>query len=176
MGKQNNPSGRNGGQRKSFSGSEGRSLVERNNGRFRRSAAEIIAGIWPLAVVPPLAVSLCLQHVFAAHDGFLWRLSICAGTATAFLLNSLFTIWFYKVDKRLAEQQLRRIPEFSLHFWELFCGWPGALYAQRKYHHKWKKLSYMIVFWLYVILNVAVVVGLVFPEFPKSVWDACMSR
>ena len=164
MGKQNYPSGRNGVPRKTFSGSEERSLVKRNNGRFRRSATEIIASIWPLSFLPALLMTLCLWHLLAVQEGFLWRLSICAGIATAYLLNSLLTIWFYKVDKRLAEQQLRRIPEFSLHFWELFCGWPGALYAQKKYHHKWKKTSYMVVFWLYVVLNVTVILGVAFPE------------
>ena len=98
------------------------------------------------------------------RDAISWRVAILAGIATAFALNSLFTIWFYKTDKRQAERQLRRIPEFSLHFWEFFCGWPGALYAQKKYHHKWKKTSYMVVFWLNVVLNVAAVLGAVFPE------------
>ena len=139
-------------------------LVERNDGRFRRSAAEQVADFWPLAFVPALVVTLCLWHLFDVQEGILWRAAVFAGIAAAFVLNSLFTIWFYKSDKRQAERQLRRIPEFSLHFWELFCGWPGALYAQRKYHHKWKKTSFMIVFWLCVILNVTVVLGVAFPE------------
>ena len=96
------------------------------------------------------------------------RIAVLAGIATAFVLNSLLTIWFYKTDKLLAEQQLWRIPELSLHIWELFCGWPGALYAQKKYHHKWKKVSYMVVFWLYVVLNVAAVFAVAFPELAKS--------
>ena len=146
-----------------------RDLVERNNGRFRRSTAEMVADFWPLACLPALLVTCGLWHVFDVQDGLLWRVAILAGIATAFVLNSLFTIWFYKTDKRQAEQQLRRIPEFSLHFWELFCGWPGALYAQKKYHHKWKKTSYMVVFWLYVVLNVTIVVGLAVPEISKPV-------
>ena len=168
MVKQNYPKGRNGsnrgGRRNTMPDFERDTLVERNNGRFRRSSAELVADFWPLAFVPALVVTLCLWHLFDVREGILWRVAILAGIATAFVLNSLFTIWFYKTDKRQAERQLRRIPEFSLHFWELFCGWPGALYAQKKYHHKWKKTSYMIVFWLYVILNVAVVLGVAFPE------------
>ena len=146
-----------------------RDLVERNNGRFRRSTAELVADFWPLAVVPALVVTYVLWHIFDVQEGILWRTAVFAGIATAFVLNSLFTIWFYKVDKQQAEKQLRRIPEFSLHFWELFCGWPGALYAQKKYHHKWKKTSYMVVFWLYVVLNVTIVVGVAFPEISKPV-------
>ena len=99
------------------------------------------------------------------------RTAVSAGIATAYLLNSLFMIWFYKTDKQLAEQQLWRIRELNLHFWELFCGWPGALYVQKKYHHKWKKTSYMIVFWLCVILNLAMAICLVFPDAAKSVTE-----
>ena len=159
MVKQNYPKSRNRSDR-----GDRRDLVERNNGRFRRSTAEMVADFWPLAVVPALLVTCGLWHVFDVQEGILWRAAVFAGIATAFVLNSLFTIWFYKTDKRQAEQQLRRIPEFSLHFWELFCGWPGALYAQKKYHHKWKKTSYMVVFWVYVILNVTAVLGVAFPE------------
>ena len=135
-----------------------------SDGRFRRSTAEIIAGIWPLAILPALVVTYSLWQVFVMRNGLPERIALLAGFATAFLLNSLFTIWFYKEDKRLAEQKLRRVPEFHLHFWELFCGWPGALYAQRKYRHKWKKVSYMIFFWFYVILNLALATCLVFPD------------
>jgi len=166
--KTNYPMKRNGsnrgGRRNAMSDSERDILVERNNGRFRRSTAEMVADFWPLAVVPALLVTYGLLHCFVMQDVLSGRVAVLAGIATAFVLNSLFTVWFYKTDKRQAERQLRRIPEFSLHFWELFCGWPGALYAQKKYHHKWKKTSFMAVFWLYVVLNVAVVLGVAFPE------------
>ena len=146
-----------------------RNSGEGNNARSHRSFAEVIAGFWPLALLPALVVTFALWHFFVVRDGLPWNVAALAGIATAFVLNSLLTIWFYKEDKRLAEQQLRRIPEFCLHFWELFCGWPGALYAQKKYHHKWKKTSYMVVFWLYVVLNVLAVGCLVCPDAMRSV-------
>lgn len=130
-----------------------------------------IAAFWPLAVVPGLAVTLCMERAVGADqagNGFAARIPVLAGIATAFLLNSLLTIWFYKVDKQQAERQLRRIPEFHLHFWEVLGGWPGALIAQRKYHHKWKKTSYMIIFWLYVVLNLLAVWYLICPDAMKS--------
>ena len=168
MVKTNYPMKRNGlnrgGRRNAVSDFDRDTLRERNAGRFRRSTAEMVADFWPLAFVPALVMTYALWHIFDIREGFLWRAAVFAGIATAFVLNSLFTIWFYKVDKQQAERQLRRIPEFSLHFWELFCGWPGALYAQKKYHHKWKKTSYMAVFWLYVVLNVTAVLGVAFPE------------
>ena len=118
-----------------------------------------LAGFWPLAVIPGLGLSLYLKHPLP-------------GLALAFLLNSLLEILFYGEDKRLAERQEWRIPEAALHFWELFCGWPGALFAQACFHHKWKKLSFMIVFWLCVIVNVAAVLCILFPGEAKSLIDA----
>ena len=114
-----------------------------------------LACFWPLAVVPGLTVSLLLDQ-------------LVPGIVLAYVCNSLLTILFYREDKRLAEQQNWRIPEYYLHLWELFCGWPGALFAQGRFHHKWKKVSYMVVFWLYVILNILGVCWLIWPGTMKS--------
>ena len=141
---------------------------EGGRGKGRIPFAGWVASFWPLAIIPGLFVTLCLRHEAAAEQGGGGTGPVLAGIATAYLFNSLFTIWFYKEDKSQAERQLRRIPEFHLHFWEAFCGWPGALYAQRKYHHKWKKRSYMIVFCLYVVANVLAVGYLVCPDSMKS--------
>ena len=118
-----------------------------------------IAGFWPLAVIPGAGVSI-------------WLRQPVPGVAVAFVLNSLLEILFYREDKRLAERQEWRIPEATLHFWELFCGWPGALFAQSCFHHKWKKLPFMIVFWLCVIVNVTAVAWIVFPERMKQLVEA----
>ncbi len=128
-------------------------------GKKRLTFVSRIAGFWPLAVIPGAGVSVWLKHPLP-------------GLALAFLLNSLLEILFYREDKRLAERQEWRIPEATLHFWELCCGWPGALFAQSCFHHKWKKLSFMIVFWLCVILNVLAVAWIVFPEQMKRLVEA----
>lgn len=143
------------------------STAEHNPGNAWHSPVEKVANYWPLAILPGVFVAIFLRyfHFLFMEEGALPdRIAVLAGIATAFVLNSLFTIWFYKTDKLLAEQQEWRIPEDHLHFWELFCGWPGALYAQKKYRHKWKKTSFMVVFWLCVVLNVTVVLGAAFPE------------
>lgn len=153
-----------GGRRNAVSDSGRRSPHERTSGRSCRSSAEKVASCWPLAIIPALVVAYGLKHFHADPSGMTARGPVITGLAAAYLLNSLFTVWFYREDKRLAERQLRRIPEFHLHFWELFFGWPGALFAQRKYRHKWKKLPYMIQFWLYVLLNLALAAYLFSPE------------
>ena len=72
---------------------------------------------------------------------------------------SLATFIVYGFDKRRARKDGRRVPEKTLHLLALFGGWPGALMGQRVFFHKTQKLSYRIVFWLCVMLHLAVVGG-----------------
>ena len=133
----------------------GKGTPSRRNGGLENAKKKLpfparMACFWPLAVVPGLTVSLLLDQAIP-------------GIVLAYVCNSLLTVLFYREDKRLAEQQNWRIPEYYLHLWELLCGWPGALYAQRRFHHKWKKTSYMVVFCLYVVLNILGVCWLICP-------------
>src|SRR6187455_1139844 len=63
----------------------------------------------------------------------------------------------YGLDKRLAVNGSRRVPENTLQLLALLGGWPGALLGQRQFRHKTKKVSFLIVFWLVVVLHVAIV-------------------
>lgn len=76
----------------------------------------------------------------------------------AYLVMSFVTFCVYALDKYKAKHGMWRIPEATLHVMELCCGWPGALAAQRIIRHKSVKTSFRIVFWLMVIVNLAVVV------------------
>ena len=78
------------------------------------------------------------------------------------LALSLVAFVFYGFDKRRARNDGRRVPEKTLHLLALFGGWPGALMGQRVFRHKTQKLSYRIVFWLCVMLHLAVVAGAVY--------------
>jgi uncharacterized membrane protein YsdA (DUF1294 family) len=73
------------------------------------------------------------------------------------LVMSLASFVAYGWDKRRAVNGGRRVPESTLQLLALFGGWPGALIGQRQFHHKTKKLSFLIVFWLVVVLHVAIV-------------------
>lgn len=75
---------------------------------------------------------------------------------------SLVSFIAFGLDKRQAANGGRRIPELTLHVLAFVGGWPGALMAQRQFHHKTKKLSFRIVFWLVVILHVGIVSALVY--------------
>lgn len=69
------------------------------------------------------------------------------------LLASLVCHALYAWDKRRAQAGERRVPEKILHLWELLGGWPGAFLAQRRIRHKSSKLTYLLVFWLIVVIH-----------------------
>ncbi len=67
----------------------------------------------------------------------IWALIALGYTAVA----SLVVFALYGIDKRRAVRNrsganLRRIPERTLHLWELIGGWPGGLLARRVFSHK----------------------------------------
>ncbi len=76
----------------------------------------------------------------------------------AYLGLSLVTFLIYFKDKSAAQKGRWRTPEATLHLLALIGGWPGALIAQRMFRHKTRKTSFQVVFWITVILNVAVLV------------------
>ena len=70
---------------------------------------------------------------------------------------NLVTIIAYGIDKRAAKKKQWRVSEMQLHTLELLGGWVGAFIAQKIFHHKTKKKSYRLVFWLMLILQVILI-------------------
>ncbi|MBP5215346.1 MAG: DUF1294 domain-containing protein [Alphaproteobacteria bacterium] len=68
------------------------------------------------------------------------------------LINSV-TFIAYGVDKRAAVNGQWRVPEANLHTLEFLGGWIGAFIAQKFFHHKNKKKSYQVMFWLMLFLQ-----------------------
>lgn len=66
---------------------------------------------------------------------------------------SLLSFLMYMKDKHAARNAMWRTPEHTLHFLDLFGGWPGGLIAQQKFHHKTAKRSFQFIFWLSVLGN-----------------------
>ena len=116
-------------------------LDEKRRIPFFHNFCRTVAGFWPLAIIP--------AGVLIYKTG-----SAVAGVVAAFVINSLLIVLFYWLDKHLAQDQCWRIPEKSLHIWELCCGWPGALYAQYAFKHKRKKTAFMVTFYCCIALNV----------------------
>jgi len=81
-----------------------------------------------------------------------------------FLSVSIVTYLAYAKDKTAAIEDKRRISEKTLHLLSLFFGWPGAMLAQERLRHKTKKISFRIIFWLTVFLNITFIGSLHSPE------------
>ena len=67
---------------------------------------------------------------------------------------SFATFVAYALDKRAAETAGWRLSEGSLLAMGLACGWPGAIIAQQVTRHKTLKMSFQVVFWVTVLVNV----------------------
>lgn len=109
----------------------------------------VSAEMWPLLVALLFLVALgvaCWAGIFSF------------AVLAVYLVVSLVTLLVYRSDKARAESGSRRTPEKLLHLLELAGGWPGALVAQWQYHHKNRKTSYQIAFWLIVAVNLTMLV------------------
>ena len=85
-----------------------------------------------------------MKNAITIYLGFVFVMSVVSFVA-------------YGLDKRRAGNSSRRIPENTLHLLAFLGGWPGALLGQRQFRHKTKKVSFLIVFWLVVVLHIAIV-------------------
>jgi uncharacterized membrane protein YsdA (DUF1294 family) len=81
-----------------------------------------------------------------------------AAIASFFLVCSLASFVLYGLDKSAARRGRRRTPELTLHTLGLLGGWPGAFVAQRVFHHKSRKLSFQVTYWLTVVVNCSAIV------------------
>ena len=86
-----------------------------------------------------------------------------------FPVISVITFLVYAKDKKAAQKGNWRTEESMLHFLALIGGWPGALMAQRVLRHKSRKLSFLLVFWITVVLNVGGVAFLLSPDGPSII-------
>ena len=71
-----------------------------------------------------------------------------------YLVMSVVAFVVYGIDKRRAGDGMWRVSETTLHALELAGGWPGALLGQRYFHHKTRKMTYQVAFWLIVAAHV----------------------
>jgi uncharacterized membrane protein YsdA (DUF1294 family)/cold shock CspA family protein len=85
-----------------------------------------------------------------------------------YLVMSLITFALYARDKNAALAHAWRTPETTLLLAGLVGGWPGAIVAQQRLHHKTRKASFRRQFWATVVANVLVLVA--FASGELAVW------
>ena len=79
-----------------------------------------------------------------------------------YLVMSIVGFTAYGLDKSAARAGRGRVSEQTLLTVGFLGGWPGALIAQQLFRHKTRKRTFRRVFWFTVILNAAVLAGLVY--------------
>lgn len=73
-----------------------------------------------------------------------------------YFATSLVTFCTCAFDKSAAKNNRWRVKENTLHLFGMIGGWPGAFYAQNKLRHKSNKSNFKKVFWITVIINLAI--------------------
>ena len=109
----------------------------------------------PASAVALVAFALLLALVALTRGVPRWA-------ALLYLGASVLSFALYAVDKAAAIDRRDRIPESLLLWLGLAGGWPGAIVAQQLLRHKTAKRSFRFRFWLSVVANVALFVGLSF--------------
>jgi len=100
--------------------------------------------------------------VFVAGEVLVHKLPVAV--LGLYLIASVVAFIAYAIDKSAARNDRWRTAENTLHLFAVLGGWPGALAAQRLLHHKSRKPSFQIAFWLTVILNCGVLGWLFSPS------------
>ncbi|MCB5208146.1 DUF1294 domain-containing protein [Methylovorus mays] len=85
--------------------------------------------------------------------GAVWAGQLPAAVLGLYLAASVVTFGAYAIDKSAARHHRQRTAENTLHLLALLGGWPGALAGQRLFRHKTAKRSFMIIFWVTVLIN-----------------------
>jgi len=108
-------------------------------------------GRWNQAEV--LAASAGLAY-FAALGLYGLLYGIHAWLPAGYLVLSILAYGLFWRDKRRAQTGQWRTPEQTLLLISLCGGWPGALLAQWRIHHKNRKTEFQFMFWIVVLINV----------------------
>lgn len=69
---------------------------------------------------------------------------------------NIYTLLLYAIDKRAAIKNKWRIPERQLHLFMFSGGVIGAIAGQQIFRHKTQKLSFRIIFWILLILQLSI--------------------
>jgi uncharacterized membrane protein YsdA (DUF1294 family)/cold shock CspA family protein len=117
-------------------------------GEKRKLKAARAASRWPLLLVLVFVAVLLAAVVIA-------ELPLYVPIFYAGISLLTFTLYWWDKRKAQAGHSHKRTPESTLQFMALLGGWPGALLAQGYLRHKSQKRSFLAVFYLSLLLNLA---------------------
>ncbi len=83
----------------------------------------------------------------------------------AYLVMSVVCGLAYMLDKSAAQNGQWRTSEATLLTLGLLGGWPGAIVAQQTLRHKSSKMSFRVMFWITVLVNVGGFIAITNPSF-----------
>jgi cold shock CspA family protein/uncharacterized membrane protein YsdA (DUF1294 family) len=104
-------------------------------------------------VAAAITAGIMLALIGIFNWSWLWSYLIGINAATLLL---------YGYDKSIAGGNALRVPERVLHGAELFGGTPAGFIGQRVFHHKSRKGSYQLQFWLIVAAQAIAVIAIVY--------------
>lgn len=111
----------------------------------------------------PSALSWTVLCVFAAALAVAYfAVHLPLWIPVLYLVMSIVDFAAYGLDKSAAKAGRGRVSEQTLLTIGVLGGWPGALIAQQVFRHKTRKRSFRRMFWFTVLVNVAVLAGLVY--------------
>lgn len=82
----------------------------------------------------------------------------------AYVLASAVSFVLYGLDKAAAQKGQWRTEEATLLTAGLFCGWPGAIWAQQLLRHKSRKQAFQTAFWFTVVANLLALLFVLSPD------------
>jgi uncharacterized membrane protein YsdA (DUF1294 family)/cold shock CspA family protein len=130
-------------------------LTTDSKGRVRAESVVLVGERMPsVASSVPSNAPLLLAGAFLGFvAGSVLADKLPSAVLGLYFVSSTVAFIAYALDKSAARHDRWRTQESTLHLFALLGGWPGALAAQRLLHHKSKKRSFQIAFWVTVILN-----------------------
>lgn len=127
--------------------------VSDETGRLRAEHVEFM-GDDSINAAEGWTIALTIALVFLIFVGvtvFVGQLPFAA--FALYVVFSGISFLVYRHDKSAAQQNQWRTGEGTLILLGLLGGWPGAVLAQQFFHHKTKKRSFQIRFWITALLN-----------------------
>ncbi len=120
-----------------------------NLSRHLATSFAVASGVWLV-----VAATLIATEWFADKFDMPWPMTIYLWM-TVLASGACFVM--YGLDKRRARKEQLRIAERWLHLGALLGGWPGAAIAAELFRHKTQKLTFRLVYWLIVVLHLALI-------------------